>query len=252
MKAQERLSRILESGHIPHALLLAGPKGTGKLAAAHTIATTLLATQKKPEDHPDIHLLMPEGKIGIHSIEAIRHLSQDAALSPYEGEWKVYIIRGAEKMLPTSSNALLKTLEEPSSHTLIILISDEPGRLLPTILSRCQMVEFHPTKTEKIENLILPILAGEEPLTSIDGEDPHALFETLLLWHRDRLLLEMEGCEAYLHFPHYLLQLKATPLIPLEVVEKGVVLARLAHERSTKLSTCLEMFFLFIKITPAT
>lgn len=247
MKAQERLAHILESGQIPHALLFAGPKGTEKLEAAYHFATTLLATRKKPEDHPDIHLLIPEGKIGIHSIEAIRQLAQDAALSPYEGEWRVYIIEGADKMLPTSSNALLKTLEEPTSHTLIILISDEPGRLLPTILSRCQMLEFHPTKAEKIQNPLLPILAGETPLTNLDGEDPHALFETLLFWYRDRLLVEIGGCESYLHYPHYLPQLKVTPLVPLEIVEKGILLARLAHERSTKLSTCLEMFFLFIK-----
>src|ERR1700722_14175 len=245
----ERLSRMLKSQQIPHAMLFAGPKGGGKTEEAYRFSTHLLSTKKNVENHPDIHLYFPEGKTEMHPISSIRRLAHDAALAPFEAQWKVFIMHEAEKMLPTSSNALLKTLEEPPSRTVIILISDHPTRLLPTILSRCQTIEF-PAGKEKILNpALLALLAGEssqEKISDFENESPASIFETILFWYRDRLLLEIGGCDAYLHFPHYLSQLKKTPFVPLEEVEKGVNQARLAFERSTKLSTCLEMFFLFI------
>lgn len=250
MNPKERLARLIQSGKIPHALLFAGPKRAGKKAAALQFAVDLLQTRKKPENHPDIHLYFPEGKAGMHPIESIRALTQDVSLAPYEGKWKIYIVHEAEKMLPTSSNALLKTLEEPASHTLIILISDHPDRLLPTVLSRCQTIDFPPQDTAPADAAILSLLAGESPreiLSTFESEQPDAVFETILFWYRDRLILEIGGGEEFLHFPQHIASLKNTPAIPLETLEKHIALARLAHARSTKLSTCLEMLFLAIR-----
>lgn len=250
----DRLAQILKSGQVPHALLFSGPKGARKKQTALTFAADLLATKKKPENHPDIHHFYPEGKTGMHPLSAIRKLAQDAALAPFEGTWKIFIIYEAEKMLPTSSNALLKTLEEPSPHTLIILLSAHPDRLLPTILSRCQIVEFPPAVKNKGDEQTLNLLAelsekySRESHTKFESEDPDSVFETILFWYRDRLLLEIGGGEELLHFPEHLSHIKKTPFIPLEEVEKGVIQARLAHERSTKLSICLEMLFLSFQI----
>jgi DNA polymerase III delta prime subunit len=244
MKPKERLSRIVESGKVPHALLFTGPRGAGKKEAARQFAADLL--QMKIHNHPDVHLYSPEGKAGLHPIESIREISQNVALAPYTGKWRIFIIDEAEKMLPTSSNAILKTLEEPTPNTVIILISHYPDRLLPTILSRCQNIEFPPQKAP-VDTDILNILCGTTPkekLTAFESEQPDVVFETILFWHRDRLLLEIGGSEELLHFPEHREIIQKIPLIPFEFVEKQIALAALAHNRSTKLSTCLEMLFL--------
>lgn len=248
MNPKQRLERLIQSGNIPHALLFTGQQGSGKSAAALQFALDLLQTAKKPENHPDIHTYFPEGKLGMHPIESIRRLSQEVSLVPYVGKWKIFILHEAEKMLPTSSNALLKTLEEPAEQTIIILISHHPANLLPTVRSRCQIVEFPALGSTPTDASILSILAEESPrnFSNFESEQPDAVFETILFWYRDRLLLEMGNCEEYLHFPQHLTSLKNTPFVPLQIVEKYIALARLAHARSTKLSTCLDMLFLAI------
>jgi DNA polymerase-3 subunit delta' len=110
--------------------------------------------------HPDLHVYHPEGKLGMHTIESMRKLSEEVYLSPFEGHRKVFVLFQAERMLPTSSNALLKTFEEPAEDTLIILISAQPELILPTIKSRCRIIRFsgessHATITE------IPELADE-------------------------------------------------------------------------------------------
>jgi Cdc6-like AAA superfamily ATPase len=247
---QEHLRSILNSQKIPHALLFAGPRGGGKKNAAHQFVAALLQTKKNIENHPDVHLFYPEGKTGMHPVSAIRKLIEDAALSPFEAQWKTFLLHEAEKMLPTSSNALLKILEEPPPQTVILLLSDHPERLLPTILSRCQTITFLPQE-KNVDLATLALLAEEAPrekLADFESEHPDAVFETLLFWYRDRLLLEIGGSEKYLHFPDHLSQLKKTPFVPLEEVEKAVKQARLACERSMKLSTCLEMFVFKVKL----
>lgn len=92
--------------------------------------------------HPDLHVYHPEGKLGMHTIESMRRLSEEVYLSPFEGHRKVFVLFQAERMLPTSSNALLKTFEEPAEDALIILISNQPEQILPTIRSRCRIVRF--------------------------------------------------------------------------------------------------------------
>jgi DNA polymerase III subunit delta' len=249
MIPSEILSSMLETGKIPQALLLRGPKVANKEKAAYEFARSLLKTTKSATNHPDIHLFFPEGKIGLHPIESVRKISHDAALSPFEGEWKVFIIHDAEKMLPTSANALLKTLEEPPANTLFLLIAQHSEKILPTILSRCQLLEFPSKLSKEIEPKLLHALSQESSDEKLEDlqSDPDEIFEMLLLWYRDRQILEMGYDEQLLFFPNYATQLKKTAFVPLEVVEEKVKLIRLAYERSTKLSLCLEMFFLSLK-----
>ncbi len=140
------LTRILEKGMVGHAFLFAGPAGEAKRQFAHAFAKEILC-EKDPEgkhrhkigsgNHPDLHHLRPEGKIGLHAIDSLRQFSQEVYLPPNETSRKVFIIEEADRMHRYSANALLKTFEEPPLDTVIILVSDQPAALLPTVRSRC-------------------------------------------------------------------------------------------------------------------
>lgn len=138
------LQKLLKSGNIPHALLFSGPSEAGKEQFARAFAAELLEDSAAAQtgQNPDLHEYYPEGKIGAHSIETLRSFCSDVSLAPYRANWKVFIVHDAERMLTYSANALLKTLEEPSPRTVIILISASPELLLPTIRSRCQIMAF--------------------------------------------------------------------------------------------------------------
>lgn len=160
---KEYLKRMVEKRAIGNSLLFAGPGGIGKGLFAQEFAKHLICLddphgihRRKIEagNHPDIRVYRPEGKIAMHSIDSMRQLSGEVYLSPYEAKWKVFIIHDAERMLAYSANALLKTFEEPSRDSVIILLSSAPERLLPTILSRCRIIHFHMLTEEQIAAII--------------------------------------------------------------------------------------------------
>ncbi|MGK5593834.1 MAG: ATP-binding protein [Parachlamydiaceae bacterium] len=137
---KEYLKRLAINGNVPHSMLFAGPKSSQKEDFAEAFAALLV--KDEITDHPDVHLFKPEGKLGIHSVDGIRFLKEEAYLPPYQASKKVFIIYEADRMLPYSANALLKIFEEPPTHNTIILISTHPEKLLSTILSRCHLVRF--------------------------------------------------------------------------------------------------------------
>ena len=166
--ATEWLLRAYSTGRLPHGLIFAGPKGVGKATAAAAMGKLFLCHNpkgNKPCDkcescqifeagnHPDYHVITREliryhdktGKSkGIDlSIQVIRpELIEPAARKANLNHGKVFVVEQAETMNPPAQNALLKTLEEPAGLTLIILLTDQLGALLPTIRSRCQTVTF--------------------------------------------------------------------------------------------------------------
>lgn len=132
------LNKQINSGHLSHAYLFKGPVGIGKKTLALEFAQKVLQTQKL-ENHPDFQILDPPGEI---TVELTLDFISKLAFKPFLGTKKVAIINNAENLNIQSSNALLKTLEEPSPSTIIILISGF-GRVLPTIFSRCQTFNFN-------------------------------------------------------------------------------------------------------------
>ncbi|MDJ0910556.1 MAG: hypothetical protein QNI99_15260 [Woeseiaceae bacterium] len=138
-------------GRMPHAVLLSGPEGVGKRAAAAWMARQRLSIGQPgdtPEypfavpEHADLRWLSrPEDKQSI-LIDQIRELVADLALTSYEGLGKVAVIEPADLMTHNAANSLLKTLEEPPGDTLLILVADRAGRLPATIYSRCQRIDF--------------------------------------------------------------------------------------------------------------
>jgi DNA polymerase-3 subunit delta' len=171
------LHRALVTGRIAHAYLFSGPAGVGKRAAALAFAQALNCDMKQRsadscqltaaqdgcgdcracrnianERHPDVQIIEPDGVTV--KIEQIRTLEADAALVAYEGQWKIFILDGAERMTEQAANALLKTLEEPAKNTVFILLTSTVSALLPTIVSRCQSVTFSPLPHGEIEALL--------------------------------------------------------------------------------------------------
>jgi DNA polymerase-3 subunit delta' len=158
------LERALRQGKLSHAYLLAGPEGVGKMALAVRLAQAVNCAGSEPPCgacgqcdrvarglHPDIQIVRvpagrgPEGKTWtVVPIERVREVVRDASLKPFEGRHRVYIFDGIEGVSEEGANTLLKTLEEPPDQVLFILLAAEPGRLLPTILSRCQRIELRP------------------------------------------------------------------------------------------------------------
>jgi len=155
-EAREFLSRILEEGRIGHAYLFTGREGIGKRLVALEFAIKILGEQKKERvlkgTHPDLYFMEPEK--GLITIDKVREAQEWLSLSPMEGDSKVLLVDDAHTLKEEAANAFLKSLEEPPSSAVIILITPFPHQLLPTILSRCQIVRFSPLKTEEVEEIL--------------------------------------------------------------------------------------------------
>lgn len=161
--AKRYLENMVAKNSIAHSMLFAGAAGIGKSLFAEALAKAVLASGERSEqvihkietgNHPDIHIYRPEGKLAMHSINAMRQLSEEVWLPPYEAERKVFIVHDADRMLPYSANALLKTFEEPALDTIIILLSSAPELLLPTIMSRCRTLYFQRLTMAEISLLL--------------------------------------------------------------------------------------------------
>lgn len=162
-RIKEQLESIVAKRAIGHAFLFAGPEGVGKSLFATALAAMIMDEYDPGKNHihkissgihPDIHIYHPEGKLGLHSIQTMRQMSEEVYLPPFEASWKVFIIHDADRMLSHSANALLKTFEEPPPRTLIILISHSAASLLPTILSRCSTFHFKLLSNEQIRQFL--------------------------------------------------------------------------------------------------
>ncbi len=149
----EQLKRSLLADRLAHAYLVKGaPRGNGRDLAVACLQ--MLMCESAPDacgtcsacrritarTHPDTLWVEPQKKSRIISIDQVRDLMQRVYRSSFEGGWKAIIIAGADRMNAAAANALLKTLEEPPPKTLLLLLTDSPEALLPTILSRCQLI----------------------------------------------------------------------------------------------------------------
>lgn len=140
-KQKKYFESLLKHDSLSHAYLFTGPEMSGKMMFAKELYGHLNGREAVLGD-PDLRTISsPNESIGI---EDIREAKNFLSLSPFYGPYKCLLVDNAEKMTGESSNALLKVLEEPSRHSLLILISSQPGKLLSTITSRCQEIRFQP------------------------------------------------------------------------------------------------------------
>jgi DNA polymerase-3 subunit delta' len=168
------LSRAIARGTLPPSLLMAGPAGVGKRRTAIAVAQAVNCLAPRTSDnaldydacgecsacrriergaHPDVIVLEP-GDTGTIKIDEVRDVVQKAGYRPFEGRRRVVIVNEADALVDAAQNALLKTLEEPPSASVFILVSSMPDALLPTVLSRCPRLRFGPLSASEVARVL--------------------------------------------------------------------------------------------------
>ena len=162
--AVDLLRRSLTAGRVAHAYLFSGPPQVGKTTLALALAKALNCTQADPPCgrcpsclriargvHPDVQLVLGEGARDSIKIEQIRALQREAVLAPYEGRHRVFVLQRIDRASVEAANSLLKTLEEPPGHTVLVLTALDPEALPATIVSRCQRLDLRPAAHDIVE-----------------------------------------------------------------------------------------------------
>ncbi len=165
------LRQFLAAGRIPHALLLHGIPGTGKLKVAITLAQALNCLDETIHDdacgqciacrkiergnHPDLFFVKPEGQF--IRIAKIREIQEKMLFKPMEARVQMFIMTDADRMNSEAANALLKTLEEPLSKNIIILTTARLYQLPLTIVSRCQQLRFNPLPKDRVTAYLVKV-----------------------------------------------------------------------------------------------
>ncbi|MDF2865906.1 MAG: holB [Clostridia bacterium] len=148
------LKDSISQGKVSHSYLFTGPSGIGKLLVAKEFAKAILNVSNLNSCPDYKYICKKEDKKNI-LVEQIRdNIVNDIYVSPATGDMKVYIIDGAEYLNDASQNALLKTLEEPPKHAVIILIASSSSNLLPTVISRVYKINFNKLSTEIVDKYI--------------------------------------------------------------------------------------------------
>ena len=148
---QNYFESLIEGDHLSHAYLFYGPEGVGKRLCAQKISEKLAGLFK---NNPDLRVI--DKGIDEITISEIRELKNFIHLTPF-GKYKIVIINNAHNLGRDASNALLKILEEPPGRSVLFLISHLPKLLLPTVLSRCQLIRFKPLKESEILNYLISL-----------------------------------------------------------------------------------------------
>src|SRR5688500_7399807 len=161
------LKNAIRTNHLAHAFLFCGPRGVGKTTCARILAKTINCENVSPDGEACNHCgsckSFNDGiSMNIHELDAasnnsvddIRALVDQVRFAPQAGKYKVYIIDEVHMLSSSAFNAFLKTLEEPPSYAIFILATTEKHKILPTILSRCQIFDFKRiTASDTVEHL---------------------------------------------------------------------------------------------------
>jgi DNA polymerase-3 subunit delta' len=252
-EAEATILDAIRAGRMHHAWLITGPEGVGKATLAYRFARRLLAGRPAedslaldPSDpvfrrvaagsHAD--LLTIERAFNEKTkrmrtqiaVEDVRKINGFMSLTPAEGGWRVVVVDGAEELNAASANALLKILEEPPPRAILLLACAAPGRLLPTIRSRCRRLRLSPLADEPMGQLLaryLPQLAvddRERLITLAEGAPGRAI-----------MLVEDEGLKIATLVDKLLSDMPAIP------VSRGYEIADLLGRSETGFSTFMDL-----------
>jgi len=168
------LKNAIRNQHLAHAYLFCGPRGVGKTTCARILARTINCESPTPdteacgkcstclsfEDNASFNIFEVDAASN-SSVDDIRALTEQVRYAPQHGKYKIYIIDEVHMLSASAFNAFLKTLEEPPSYAIFILATTEKHKILPTILSRCQIFDFKRIQTEDIVGHMANICAKE-------------------------------------------------------------------------------------------
>jgi len=161
------LLNAIEHNHLAQALLFTGPRGVGKTTCARILAKMINSDGNEKEDEDFAFNIFELDAASNNSVDDIRNLTDQVRIPPQVGKYKVYIIDEVHMLSQAAFNAFLKTLEEPPKHCIFILATTEKHKIIPTILSRCQIFDFKRI-TVKDAKEYLKYIAKEQ---SVDAED---------------------------------------------------------------------------------
>ncbi|OLC54984.1 MAG: hypothetical protein AUH85_10425 [Chloroflexi bacterium 13_1_40CM_4_68_4] len=165
----ERLGERLARDEASHAYLCSGPRSIGKHTLALRIAQTLLCEASRAPGgcgrclacrkiehgtHPDVRVIEKPADRERISIEQVREMERDLVLRPLEGRWRVVILDDAADLSADARHSILKTLEEPPSHAVLVIVTRTPQGIEETIVSRCQPIALRPVSTERIRGFV--------------------------------------------------------------------------------------------------
>lgn len=136
------LLNAIENNHLAQALLFTGPRGVGKTTCARILAKKINEQSGVTDDNDFAFNVFELDAASNNSVDDIRKLIEQVRIPPQVGNYKVYIIDEVHMLSTAAFNAFLKTLEEPPKHAIFILATTEKHKIIPTILSRCQIFDF--------------------------------------------------------------------------------------------------------------
>jgi DNA polymerase-3 subunit delta' len=252
-EAEATILEALRTGRMHHAWLITGPEGVGKATLAYRFARRLLAGRPAEESlaldptHPVFRRVAANSHADLLTVERmlnektrrmktqiavedVRKITGFMSLTPAEGGWRVVVVDGAEDLNPASANALLKILEEPPPRAILLLVCAAPGRLLPTIRSRCRRLRLTPLSDEPMSALLAQYLPQIEPdergrlLTLAEGSPGRAI-----------MLAEDEGLKIAILVDKLLSDLPAVP------VSRGYEIADFLGRSETGFSTFMDL-----------
>ncbi len=203
-QAKSLLAKLALKERDSHILLFSGTQDVGKKSFVIAFLSLLLGEKhaKKIQEliHPDVIWLKPEGKLHLHQIASIKQMIDEAPLFPFEAKKKIYVIEEADRMLPTSSNTLLKMLEEPPSHICCILLTSHEEAILPTLLSRCSRIPFYPIGEDLIASALIEKGTSPEIVKKIAMTSKGSFSFALHLLTEEKNPIHLHFMEILRHF----------------------------------------------------
>jgi len=168
--AVDLLRRHVANGEARHAYLFSGPPGLGRRTLAVHLAQALNCTnppapgefcgqcrdcrQIAAMQHPDMAVVQAENEGGTLKVDQVRAVQHSLSLKPYQSKYRVALFLRFQEANDNAANALLKTLEEAPAHAILLLTADTPESLLPTIISRCEILRLRPLRVEEVESML--------------------------------------------------------------------------------------------------